>query len=133
IEPLRGDARDGSRRPKISNLDPERLLLLEEGHCLREHTIEACGLTERANPSGIEATSLVTLVHMVESGLGDALLPQMAIDSGFLSGASVLSQRYAPPAPTRRIALAARTSTTRSEESEFIARLSRDLAPRASR
>lgn len=122
ICPMRGEPRAGTQRPKISHLEPERLLLLEEGHCLREHTIEACGLSERANPSGIEATSLVTLVHMVESGLGDALLPQMAIDSGFLAGASVLPKRFAPPLPTRRIALAARTSTTRTEEFEFMAR-----------
>lgn len=120
ITPASGDACE-TRRPKVSHLDPERLLLLEEGHCLREHTIEACGLSERANPSGIEATSLVTLVHMVESGLGDALLPQMAIDSGLLSGAAVQPMRFAPPAPTRRIALVARTSTTRTEEFEFLA------------
>ncbi|HEY0877619.1 MAG TPA: hydrogen peroxide-inducible genes activator [Zeimonas sp.] len=133
ISPMRADARESSRRPKISHLDPEHLLLLEEGHCLREHTIEACGLAERANPSGIEATSLVTLVHMVESGLGDALLPQMAIDSGFLSNASVLPRRFAPPAPTRRIALAARTSTTRIEEFDFLAEQSRGLAPGVAR
>ncbi|MCD6679391.1 MAG: LysR substrate-binding domain-containing protein [Burkholderiaceae bacterium] len=132
ISAMRGDERESSRRPKISNLDPERLLLLEEGHCLREHTIEACGLAERANASGIEATSLVTLVQMVESGLGDALLPQMAIDSGLLSGASVLPKRFAPPVPTRRIALVARTSTTRVEEFEFLAEVSAGLAPHAS-
>ncbi len=129
ISPMRGDEREASRRPRISHLDPERLLLLEEGHCLREHTIEACGLSERANASGIEATSLVTLVQMVESGLGDALLPQMAIDSGFLAGASVLPMRFAPPVPTRRIALAARTSTTRPEEFDFLAEVSSGLAP----
>lgn len=133
ITPMPGEARADARRPRISHLDPERLLLLEEGHCLREHTLEACGLTERANPSGIEATSLVTLVQMVESGLGDALLPQMAINSGFLSGASVLPRRFAPPVPTRRIALVARTSTTRSEEFDFLAEVSGELAPRASR
>lgn len=110
-------------RPEIATLDPERLLLLEEGHCLREHTIEACRLAERANASGIEATSLVTLVHMVETGLGEALLPQMAIESGFLGRAAVLPRRFAPPAPTRTIALAARASTTRNEEFEFLAGL----------
>jgi len=112
------------RRLKISGLDTDRLLLLEEGHCLREHTLEACGLAERANPSGIEATSLITLVQMVESGLGDALLPQMAIGSAFLERASVLPQRFAPPAPTRTIALVARQTTTRLAEFEFLAELS---------
>lgn len=112
-----------TRRPKISGIDPERLLLLEEGHCLREHTLEACGLSERANPSGIEATSLVTLLHMVESDLGDALLPQMAIDSGLLARALVHTRRFAPPAPTRNIALVARQTTTREAEFEFLAGL----------
>jgi len=111
------------RRPRVDRIDPERLLLLEEGHCLREHTLGACGLAERANPSGIEATSLITLVHMVESGLGDALLPQMAIDSGFLGRAAVLPRRFAAPAPVRTIALAARATTTRVEEFEMLAAL----------
>jgi len=133
ISPMRDDGGETSRRPKIGTLDPERLLLLEEGHCLREHTIEACGLAERANASGIEATSLVTLVQMVESGLGDALLPQMAIDSGLLSGASVIAMRFAPPVPTRRIAIAARASTTRAAELDFLADRSSELAPRAAR
>ena len=115
--------------PSIDDLDPGHLLLLEEGHCLREHTIEACGLTERANPSGIEATSLVTLVQMVESELGDALLPQMAIDSTWLAGAAVQARRFAAPAPTRQIALVARTSTTRTEEFEFLADLAGGFAP----
>ena len=117
------DGAHAPRRPKISGLDPERLLLLEEGHCLREHTLEACGLAERANPSGIEASSLVTLVQMVESGLGDALLPQMAIESGFLGRASVLPQRFAPPVPRRTIALVARPTTTRVAEFEYLAGL----------
>ncbi len=116
-------------RPSIDDLDPERLLLLEEGHCLREHTIEACGLAERANPSGIEATSLVTLVQMVESELGDALLPQMAIDSTWLAGAAIQARRFAAPAPTRQIALVARTSTTRTEEFGFLADLAGGFAP----
>lgn len=123
------DAPGLAARPSVEDLDPERLLLLEEGHCLREHTIEACGLAERANPSGIEATSLVTLVQMVESGLGDALLPQMAIDSTWLAGAAVRARRFVPPAPTRQIALAARTSTTRTEEFDFLAQLAGEFAP----
>lgn len=125
-----GGKTEPGTRPSIGDLDPERLLLLEEGHCLREHTIEACGLAERANPSGIEATSLVTLVQMVESELGDALLPQMAIDSTWLAGAAIQARRFAAPAPTRQIALVARTSTTRTEEFGFLADLAGGFAPR---
>ena len=53
----------------------ERLLLLEEGHCLRDHALQACQATEVASVDGIEATSLLTLVQMVTSGMGVALLP----------------------------------------------------------
>lgn len=109
--------------PTVRSIDPGRLLLLEEGHCLREHTIGACGIAERANRSGIEASSLVTLVSMVETGLGDALLPFMALHSGLTRGADIVPRRFAAPAPSRTIALVARATTSREAEFDSIAAL----------
>ena len=63
----------------------ERLLLLEEGHCLREHSLQACKRTDIRKAEGMEATSLLTLLQMVESGLGIALLPGMAVKSSLLN------------------------------------------------
>ena len=102
-------------RPRIGQLDTDRMLLLEEGHCLRSHTLAGCGLTERANPSGIEASSVTTLVQMVEEGLGYALLPEMAIRAGLLNGSSVIARPIGSPAPRRTLALIARTTTARIE------------------
>jgi LysR family hydrogen peroxide-inducible transcriptional activator len=89
----------------------ERLLLLEEGHCLREHTMQACKRSDFRNAEGMEATSLLTLLQMVESGMGIALLPEMAIKGGLLNGSQLVARILAPPVPKRVIALVARAST----------------------
>jgi LysR family hydrogen peroxide-inducible transcriptional activator len=94
----------------------ERLLLLEEGHCLREHTLQACKRSDIRKADGMEATSLLTLLQMVDSGMGIALLPEMAVRGGLLNGTSLLARPLAPPAPKRVIALLARSSTAHLEE-----------------
>jgi LysR family hydrogen peroxide-inducible transcriptional activator len=94
----------------------ERLLLLEEGHCLREHTLQACKRSDIRKADGMEATSLLTLLQMVDSGMGIALLPEMAVRGGLLSGTSLEARPLAPPAPKRVIALVARSSTAHVEE-----------------
>lgn len=99
----------------------ERLLLLEEGHCLRDHTMQACKRSDIRNAEGMEATSLLTLLQMVESGMGIALLPEMAIKGGLLNGTSLVARPLAPPAPRRVIALVARSSTTHLEEFQALA------------
>lgn len=101
----------------------ERLLLLEEGHCLRKHALQACSATEVASVDGIEATSLLTLAQMVASGLGVALLPQMAIHSGLLDNLPLKSRPLAPPAPERVIALATRATSAHMAEFEAIAKV----------
>lgn len=94
----------------------DRILLLEEGNCLRDHTLTACRRTDIASQSGIEATSLLTLVQMVEYGLGMALLPEMAVKSGLLKNTNLIARPLTAPAPSRKIALIARSSTARIEE-----------------
>jgi LysR family hydrogen peroxide-inducible transcriptional activator len=123
-----GDPAARRARPNVSALDPERLLLLEEGHCLRSHTLEGCGLSERANPSGLEASSVATLVQMVEEGLGIALLPEMAIRAGALNGTSVIARPIAAPAPRRGIAMVARASTARTAEFDALSAIAATLA-----
>ena len=99
----------------------DRLLLLEEGHCLREHTLQSCKRADVKNADGMEATSLLTLIQMVESGMGIALLPEMAIKGGLLNGTTLVARPLAPPAPKRTIALLARSSTTHLEEFQALA------------
>jgi LysR family hydrogen peroxide-inducible transcriptional activator len=99
----------------------ERLLLLEEGHCLRDHTMQACKRSDIRNAEGMEATSLLTLLQMVESGMGIALLPEMAVKGGLLNGTTLLARPLSPPAPKRIIALVARASTAHLEEFQALA------------
>ena len=122
-----GDPAAKPARPSVDSLEPERLLLLEEGHCLRNHTLAGCGLAERANPSGIEASSVTTLVQMVDEGLGVALLPEMAVRAGLLNGTSVIARPIGEPAPRRGIALVARASTARDREFDAIAAIASTL------
>ncbi|RPH45475.1 MAG: hydrogen peroxide-inducible genes activator [Burkholderiales bacterium] len=122
-----GDPAVRPARASVAQLDHQRLLLLEEGHCLRSHTLEGCGLAERANATGIEATSVTTLVQMVEEGLGIALLPEMALRAGLLAGTSVVARPMGSPAPRRGIALVARASTARIAEFEALAEIAATL------
>lgn len=106
----------------IEQLDTENLLLLGEGHCLRGHTLLACGIKARTADT-LEATSLYTLVQMVSAGLGLALVPEMSLRSGLLKGLALTAHPFAKPAPSRGIALAARTSTARREAFDVLSAL----------
>lgn len=89
------------------------LLLLEEGHCLREHALSACRLPSAAGRA--MGTSLTTLVQMVANGLGVTLLPRLAVDGGVLRGTGLVTRPLAEPA-SRRIGLAWRRSSPRAAE-----------------
>jgi LysR family transcriptional regulator, hydrogen peroxide-inducible genes activator len=91
------------------------LLLLEEGHCLREHALAACRLPGPAKGDGILGTSLATLVQMVANGLGVTLLPQMAVQGGVLAGTDLVTRPLAD-AGNRLIGLAWRPSSPRKAE-----------------
>ena len=101
---------------RMDELKPEELLLLKEGHCLREHAMEACRLTDPKQAEVVEATSLHTLVQMVDNGLGTTLLPQIAIDGGILRGTTITVVPFAGDQPTRKIGLIWRRGTGRGAE-----------------
>lgn len=95
----------------LDDLDLSRLLLLEEGHCLREHTLSACPVNDRKTESSLTASSLPTLIQMVHAKLGFTLLPEIAIQSGILQGQSELIAKPIQHAPERTLALLTRKST----------------------
>jgi len=97
------------------DLAMEDLLLLEDGHCMRDHALAACSLEAARRNSAFQGTSLHTLVQMVANGLGVTILPQMAINSGMIKGLPLGSTRLEGEAPYRRIALAWRRSSSRKE------------------
>lgn len=108
----------------------ERLLLLEEGHCLRDHTLQACAKPDRQSPGAVEATSLLTLLQMVESGLGLALVPEMAMRSGLTNSPGLCARPLAAPRPQRTIALVARRSTSRIDELKTLGAVMQEAAGR---
>jgi len=99
----------------------DRLLLLEEGHCLRDHALYACGASAGRSTEGVEATTLLTLVQMIESGLGIGLIPEIAVKSGLTASPSLVVRPMAKPSPRRTIALVARRSTTRLADLKSLA------------
>ena len=109
----------------------DRLLLLEDGHCLRDHALYACGASTGRSTEGVEATSLLTLVQMIESGLGIGMVPEIAVRSGLTESPTLVARPMSKPSPKRTIALVARRSTTRLADlkalAEAILRVSRRL------
>jgi LysR family hydrogen peroxide-inducible transcriptional activator len=97
------------KRVRESDLTGERVLLLTEGHCLRDQALEICGSGRTSHDDAFRATSLETLRHMVAAGLGCTLLPALAVPG--LSNADTTAARpFQRPAPHRRIGLVWRRS-----------------------
>ncbi|SMH41723.1 hydrogen peroxide-inducible genes activator [Azospirillum agricola] len=93
----------------------EEMLLLEDGHCLRDHALAACALESAPRNATFQGTSLHTLVQMAANGLGVTLLPQMAVDSGILRGLDLVARPLDEDSPGRRIALVWRRTSGRKE------------------
>jgi len=109
-------------------IDEDRLLLLEDGHCLKDHALSACNRPElRANAS-MMGTSLHTLVQMVDNGLGVTFVPGMAIETGILQGTRVDAKRLKSDHGFRRVALIWRRSSPRENEFQMLASTLRRLA-----
>jgi len=97
------------------------ILLLEEGHCLREHAIAACGTRKANAESMVEATSLTTLIQMVEGGLGVTLLPEMTLKAGLLNGTGLVARPFSSQVPARDIALATRPTSAHRHDFDLLA------------
>lgn len=100
---------------KISDLKDETVLLLEDGHCLRDQALEVCGLTKVHEKSGFRATSLETLRHMVAAGSGITLLPELAIQKSSPRVHSVNVVPFSKPIPKRDVAMIWRKNSSRLE------------------
>jgi LysR family hydrogen peroxide-inducible transcriptional activator len=119
-----GRKNDPQVKARAVNITPpliDRLLLLEEGHCLRDHALYACGTPVRRSTEGVEATSLLTLVQMIESGLGIGLVPEIAVRNGLTESPTLVARPMAKPSPKRTIVLVARRSTARLAELKVLA------------
>lgn len=103
------------------DIDADRLLLLEDGHCLKDHALAACNRPELRAESTMLGTSLHTMVQMVDNGLGMTMLPEMALTAGILEGTHVTARPLAADNPSRRIALAWRKASPRERDFRLLA------------
>ena len=102
-------------------IDEGRLLLLEDGHCLKEHALAACNRPELRASATMIGTSLHTLVQMVDNGLGLTMLPEMAIDAGILHETEVVARPLKAKNASREIALIWRKNSPRGDEFRLLA------------
>ncbi|MBB5279880.1 LysR family hydrogen peroxide-inducible transcriptional activator [Pacificimonas flava] len=107
---------------KAGAIDGDQLLLLEDGHCLKEHALAACKRPEFRTEASVIGTSLHTLIQMVDNRLGLTLVPQMALDAGILSGTEVVARPLAEADAAREIALVWRRSSPREDEFRMLAK-----------
>jgi LysR family hydrogen peroxide-inducible transcriptional activator len=104
----------------------ERLMLLEEGHCLREQALAVCGSVKPVAMANYGATSLTTLLQMVAHGLGVTLIPEMAVADGHvMTGLKVVP--FAEPMPQRAVCLAWRRNSMRHHECLELAKILRGM------
>lgn len=102
-------------------IDPQKLLLLVDGHCLKDHILSACNRPDMAASATMLGTSLHTLVQLVDNGLGLTLIPEMAIDAGILNNTNIVTRPLNAENPARKIALVWRTNSPRKEEFNLLA------------
>lgn len=110
----------GRKQVRVADLADETLLLLEEGHCLRDQALEVCRRTAINERQDFRATSLETLRQMVAAGAGSTLLPILASRGAYGHTRGLHSLPFAPPAPARQIGAVWRKSTTRAPAIEAV-------------
>jgi len=119
-----GHPLEKAKQVKQQQLRGESLLLLEEGHCLRDHALEACKLEKAETDIVYQGNSLHTLVQMVANGLGVTLLPAVSITGGVLGNTQLKLKSFGSENVSREIGMAWRKSDPRREEylllAEFI-------------
>lgn len=126
-----------SARVDPASLEGDDLILLEDGHCLRDHALAACGLEPPkkmgdwggvGEEESFAATSLPTLVQMIGSGLGVSFLPAMAVEAGLADKTALTIRPLATEHPSREIVVAWRAGSSRSVEGRLLAETLREAA-----
>ena len=122
----RNHALAGAGEVSLEAIAGEQLMLLEEGHCLRGHTLDVCTTSDRRSRAQFEASSLLTMVQMVAAGVGVALIPRLAVDAHITQGTDISLSRLGVPA-ARQIGLAWRQMSLRTREFRLLANALREL------
>ncbi|HZD90051.1 MAG TPA: hydrogen peroxide-inducible genes activator [Pseudolabrys sp.] len=131
-----GEPLPAAGRISVDDVDQRRLILLEEGHCLRDQALAFCAApnlnpSSRDAPAGLGATSLATVMQMVANGYGVTLVPQVAVDVE-VRDPRVRLMRFAEPQPARNVGLAWRRTSPRKHDFEALGEIVKEtLAPRS--
>ncbi|HVJ56028.1 MAG TPA: hydrogen peroxide-inducible genes activator [Aliidongia sp.] len=117
-----------SKRAAVTREDlvREPMLLMEDGHCLRSHSLQACRILDPLRNEVFQATSLRTLVQMVAAKLGITLMPEIAVEAELAANPDVVVRPLAADPPTRKLVLAWRQTSARGEEFRMLAQLVRE-------
>lgn len=111
----KGHALTKRTQVSVSDLEGSTLLLLEDGHCLRDQALDFCGDVDTREREDFRATSLETLRHMVGAGAGITLLPKLAAMGRSPQHRSVVTKPFAEPVPYRRLGIVERSSCAKKE------------------
>ncbi|MCC7247321.1 MAG: DNA-binding transcriptional regulator OxyR [Lysobacter sp.] len=117
----------GRDRLTMRDLAQESLLLLEDGHCMRDQSLDVCHLAGASEKNGFRATSLETLRQMVAANVGITLLPMLAVKPPVAPSRDIRLVPFRDPPPTRRIAMVWRRSSAMSEFLSKLATVFREL------
>lgn len=109
-------------------IDENRLLLLEDGHCLKDHALAACNRPELRAEATMLGTSLHTIVQMVDNGLGMTMLPEMALRSGILDNTHITAHPLDAENAMRKIALVWRRASPREKDFRLLAQVLAEAA-----
>lgn len=117
---LNGEKHTAQNEVSSAQITDGNLMLLQEGHCLKDHILEVCSFSEQTANQGFGATSLYTLIQMVLGGLGTTLIPAMARDQLIGQHKELAAVHLKEPSPHRRIAFILRPNFTRTPSIEAL-------------
>lgn len=112
----KGHALSKRRQIKPEHLDADEMLLLDDGHCLRDHALAACHFSGKTSGGSFGTNSLYTMVEMVANGLGVTLLPEIALSSGLAKSSAIELRPLKTDGPGRELALVWRKSYKRDSD-----------------
>ena len=129
-----GEPSPADGRVSMEDVDQRRLILLEEGHCLRDQALAFCAApklnaSSRDAPAGLGATSLATVMQMVANGYGVTLVPEVAVDVE-VRDERVKLMRFVDPQPARTVGLAWRRTSPRKQDFAALGEVVRDAVAR---
>ncbi len=107
-------------------LELDKLMLLKDGHCLKDHALAACSLQSKISEASLNSTSLHTLIQMVAGKLGTTLVPQMALDQLIHNESELHAVHLNEPGPHRRLAFIIRPNYVRTKDIDVLLKVFRE-------